>query len=189
MKEEYFEGMAWTRPFVTGPLDPRWNPYKFYCQICKGNVSIYGKGAREILRHYATERHLRKDQRWRYELLGIEDPITKTIHHQVQGKDGKVLTPYQLELELPKFITAPLVDIGEKFPFYDEFMAGAQHMTSSSSNRARVQISVLGHYIPTFGDISALRVLWKDIGVVVNHQALFADFNWGKERITVSISI
>ena len=189
MKEEYFEGMAWTRTFVTGPLDPRWNPYKFYCQICKGNVSIYGKGAREILRHYATERHLRKDQRWRYEHLGIEDPITKTIHHQVRGKDGKVLTPYQLELELPKFMTAPLVDIWEKFPFYDEFMAGAQHMTSSSSNRARVQISVLAHYIPTFGDIRALRVLWKDIGVVVNHQALFADFNWGKERITVSISI
>ena len=96
MKEEYFEGMAWTRTFVTGPLDPRWNPYKFFCQICKGNVSIYGKGAREILRHYATERHLRKDQRWRYEHLGVEDPITKTIHHQVRGKDGKVLTTYQL---------------------------------------------------------------------------------------------
>ena len=169
MKEEYFEGMAWIRAFVSGPLDPRWNPHKFYCQICKGNVSIYGKGSREILRHYATERHLRKDQRWRYEHLGVEDPISKTfqrIHHQVRGKYGKILTPYQLELELSKFVGAPLVDIGEKFPFYEEFMAGSQHMASSSANRARVQISVLGHYIPSFGDIRALRGIWKCIGVL-----------------------
>ena len=79
MKEAYFKGMEWTKTFVSGPVDPRWNPYKFYCQICKGNVSIYGRRAREILRHHATERHLRKDQRWRYEHLATEDPVTKTI--------------------------------------------------------------------------------------------------------------
>ena len=69
MKEAYFRGMEWTRTFVSGPVDPRWNPYKLYCQECKANISIFGKGAREILRHYATEKHLRKDQRWRYEYL------------------------------------------------------------------------------------------------------------------------
>ena len=44
MKEAYFKGMEWTRTFVSGPVDPRSNPYKFYCQICKANTSIYGKG-------------------------------------------------------------------------------------------------------------------------------------------------
>ena len=80
-------------------MDPKWNRYKFYCQICKGNVSIYGRGVKEILHHYATERHLRKDQRWRYEYMGIKDPVTKTIRHQVRGRDGKILSPYDLELE------------------------------------------------------------------------------------------
>ena len=112
MKEEYFEGMAWTKTFVSGPVDPKWNKYKFYCQICKGNVSIYAKGAREILRHYSTEKYLRKDQRWRYEHLSTIDPLTNAVQHQVRGKDGKVLTPYQVELELPLFIDAELVDIG-----------------------------------------------------------------------------
>ena len=65
MKEAYFKGMEWTSTFVSGPVNPRWNPYKFYCQICKANISIYGKGAREILRHHSTDKHLRKDQRWR----------------------------------------------------------------------------------------------------------------------------
>ena len=28
MKEAYFKGMEWTKTFVSGPMDPRWNPYK-----------------------------------------------------------------------------------------------------------------------------------------------------------------
>ena len=159
MKEAYFKGMEWTKIFVSGPVDPRWNPYKFYCQICKGNISIYGCGAREILRHHATERHLRKDQRWRYEHLATEDPVTKMVKHYVRGKDGKLLTPYELQLELPKFFDVPLVDIGEKLPFFEDYLRGTDYMTSSSENRTRVQVSVLGHYLRTHGDISALRNL------------------------------
>ena len=34
------------RTFVSGPVDPRWYPYKVYCQICEANILIYGKGAR-----------------------------------------------------------------------------------------------------------------------------------------------
>ena len=63
MKEACFKGMELTRTFVSGPVDSRWNKYKLYCQICKANISIYGKGAREILRHHSTEKHLKKDQR------------------------------------------------------------------------------------------------------------------------------
>ena len=44
MKEEYFEGMAWTRTFVSGPVDPKWNRYKFHCQICKATCQSMGKG-------------------------------------------------------------------------------------------------------------------------------------------------
>ena len=41
MKEAYFKGILWTKAFVTGPLDPAHNQYKFYCRLCKSNVSIY----------------------------------------------------------------------------------------------------------------------------------------------------
>ena len=186
MKEAYFKGMEWTRTFVSGPVDPKWNQYKFYCQICKANISIYSKGAREILQHHASEKHLRKDQRWRYDYLYKIDPLTKARIPQVRGRDGKLLTPYQLKMELRYFKDAELVDIGEKLPFYDEFMAGVDHMSSSSENRARMQISVLGRFLPAYGDIDILRSFWRDIGVVVNNQSLFTDFNWTKERLTVS---
>ena len=189
MKEAYFKGMEWTRTFVSGPVDPRWNPYKFYCQICKSNVSIYGKGAREILRHHSTEKHLRKDQRWRYEHLYKVDPVTKAKIHQVRGKDGKILTPYQLELELPKFRHEVLVEIGQKLPFYEEYMSGTDYMASSSDNRARIQLSVLGRFLTHYGDLEVLKAFWNDVGVIVNHQALFTDFNWSRERLTVSLPV
>ena len=131
MREEYFKGMSWARTFVSGQMDPKWIRYKFYCQTCKGNFSIYGRGPKEILRHHATERHLRKDQCWRYEHLGVEDSVTHVVHHHVRGRDGKLLSPLELEAELPKFIHLELVDRGVKLPFYDEFMAGHDHMASS----------------------------------------------------------
>ena len=179
--------MEWTKTFVPGPVDPRWNPYKFYCQICKANISIYGKGAREILRHHSTEKHLRKDQRWRFEHLSKVDPVTHKVVHQVRGKDGKFLAPYQLELEYPKLKDVPLVDIGKKLPFYDEFMAGTDYMTSSSGDWAKDQISILCRFLTHYGDIDVLKGFWSDVGVIVNHQALFTDFDWSRERLSVSI--
>ena len=178
--------MPWTRTFVSGPVDPKWNKHKIYCQICKCNVSIRAKGPKEILRHFATERHLRKDQRWRYEYLTIEDPLTKRRRYQVRGQDGKVLSNYQLQLELPHFINCELVDIGEKLPFYDEAMAGVDYMASSPQNRARLQISVLGCFLPLSGDVQVLRGLWQQIGIALNHQAITSDIDWSTTRLSVS---
>ena len=89
MKPAYFKGIQWTKIFVTGPLDPVHNKHKFYCQICKTNVSIYSKGAREIIRHYQSEAHLRKDQRWRFEHLGQIDKHTGLMTHAVRGRMGE----------------------------------------------------------------------------------------------------
>ena len=106
--------------------------------------------------------------------------------HQVHGKDGKLLTPYQLEMELPKFIKAELVEMGQKLPFCDEYMAGADYMSSSSDIRAMVQLSILAEFLPSNGGLKLLKSFWKDVGIDVNHQALFTDFNWGRERLSVN---
>ena len=101
MKEAYFKGIRWTKIFLTGPLDPAHNHYKFYCRICKSNVSIYSKGAREIIRHYQSESHLRKDQLWRFTYLKKVNEITKVVTHQVRGRNGLLLTPLEMEKEKP----------------------------------------------------------------------------------------
>ena len=83
------------------------------------------RGPREIVRHYQTEGHLRKDQSWRYEHLGKLDKVSGTIVHAVRGKDGHVLSTFELQKEKPLFESVPLVDIGPRYPFYDEYMASA----------------------------------------------------------------
>ena len=124
MQPAYFKGIQWTKIFVTGPSDPVHNKHKCHCTLCKTNVSMYSKGAREIIRHYQSEAHLRKDQRWRFEHLGQIDKLTSLTVHAVRGKDGRVLSALDLEKEKPLFLTTPLVDIGPRFPFYEDYMAG-----------------------------------------------------------------
>ena len=77
---------------------------------------MYGRGVKEILRHHATERHSRRDQRWRYHLQE-DDSVTKVVTHQVRGCDRKILTPYQLELEFPDRWDVEFVEIGESCLF------------------------------------------------------------------------
>ena len=66
MREEFFSKIRWTRSFISGSTDPLHNPHMVWCHMCKKNFSIKTKGTTEILRHHRTEKHLRRDQRWRY---------------------------------------------------------------------------------------------------------------------------
>ena len=73
MKEKYSKGSQWRKVFVTGSLDPAHNQYKIYFKIRKTNVSIYYKGARDVVRHYQAESPSRKDQLWQYTYLSRKD--------------------------------------------------------------------------------------------------------------------
>ena len=94
--------------------------------------------------------------------------MTKRPRYQVRGRDGKILTNYQLQLELPHFIGCELVDIRDKLPFYEEAMAGSNYMSSSPQNLAKIQINILGHFLPLSGAVQVLRTLWQQIGVIVS---------------------
>ena len=187
MKPSYFKGIQWTKVFVSGPLDPVHNKHKFYCQICKTNLSIYSKSEREIVRHFRSEGHLRKNQRWRYEHSGKLEKISGNIIHSVRGRDGHVLTPFELEKEKPLFESAPLVYIGPRFPFYDEYMSSAGGLTSSEDIRSGTQISLIGRFVPYFGNLATLQGLWTEVGNFTNHQELFGDIYWSSTKLTVCI--
>ena len=94
-------------------------------------MSIYGRGAKEILRHHSTERHLHKDQRWRYEHLAVDDTVSETVHHKVRNGKGQILESRDLCRKYENFEDAESVGIEEKLPHYHEAMAGKTHITSS----------------------------------------------------------
>ena len=180
MREEFFRKIGWIRSFISGPVDPVHNPFMVWYHICKRNFSIKTEGTLEILRHQRSEKHLRRDQRWRYEHLKTVDPITGKVQHRVRGRDGKLLNKLKLADELPKFIHAELVDIGERFPFYDDFMKGHTTALVTPEARAKTQICIVADFIKTQGDLSLLRNLWARDSSFANYQASLCDFDWGK---------
>ena len=185
MKEEFFSKIGWTRSFISGPADPLHNPYMVWCHICKKNISVKTKGTLEILRHHRTEKHLRRDQRWRYEHLKSVDPVTGIVQHRVRGRNGMILTKIELAKELPKFIHVELIDIGERFPFYDDFVKGKSTTLVTPASRAKTQIHLIGDFVQTHGNLGVLRRLWAQIGSLTNYQTSYCDFDWGEERISV----
>ena len=186
MREEFFSKIGWTRSFISGPADPLHNPHMVWCHICKRNISIKSKGVMEILRHHRTEKHLRKDQKWRYTHLKSVVPVSNKPQHRVRGRNGKLLNRSELAKELPKFIHAELVDIGERFPFYEDFFKGRTTPMITPESRAKTQLCIVADFIRTQGDLSLLRNLWSRISSFTDHQASLCDFDWGEEHLTVS---
>ena len=179
MKDAYFKGIQWTRTFVSGPLDPVLNKFKFYCMLCKTNVSIYSKGAREIMRHYRIEGHLVKDQKWRYVHLQETDEVTGNATHQVRGKDGWVLTPVELEKEKPLFIDVPVIEAGDRIPFSEDYMASIGGITNPDDLRTNTLISLIGTFVPKDGNFSLLQSLWTKVGQIHQSSTLVLFFRLG----------
>ena len=186
MREEFFSKIGWTRSFISGPVDPLHNPHMVWCHNCKKNFSINSKGPYEILRHHRTELHLRRDQRWRYEHLQSTYPVTGKVQHRVRGDNGKLLSKVEQAKELTKFIHVELVDIGERFPFYEDFVKGSTTALVTPEARTKTQLCLVGDFIKAQGDLIVLRNLWSRMGSFTNHQATFNDFDWGEERLSVS---
>ena len=185
MREEFLSKIGWTRSFISGPSDPLHNPYMVWCHMCKKNFSIKTKGTVEILRHHRTEKHLRRDQRWRYEHLKTVDLVTGKVQHRVRGKNGKILSKKDLADELPRFIHTELVDVGERNPFYEDYLQGHTSAPITPQSRLRTQISLLGDFIQSSGDLALLRKLWARVVSYTEFQSAFQDFNWNEDHIMV----
>ena len=83
--------------------------------------------------------------------------------------------PWIWEKERPLFETAPLVDIGPRFPFYEDYMANAGGLTSPEDLR-----------VPQFGDLTVLKGLWAEVGNFTNHQDVFRQLDWSSITLTAN---
>ena len=69
--------------FATGPLDRNTNPYKWWCRVCKIELSLMSRGVLELLSHYKTEAHLTKEHRIRLENPGL--PLFVQEENELRG--------------------------------------------------------------------------------------------------------
>ena len=83
----------------------------------------------------------------RYEHLKSVDPVSGKVQRRVRGGNGKRFTQLKLVQELPRVIHAEMVDIRERFPFYDDFMKGSSTALGTPESIIKIQLSIVADYI------------------------------------------
>ena len=111
------------------------------------------------------------------------DPVTGVSHHFVRDKKGNLLSKFELESEIPKFIDEELVELADKLPFYNDCQTPISDV-APDKGRSYSQLCLIADYLKNAGDLDVLRGIWLNVGSFMNHQSSFADFDWSSERIT-----
>ena len=120
------------RFFVTGPLDAANMPSRFYCRLCRKNVSVLTHGHHEVLRHFQGRRHFAHDQR-----LRLETPGWRVLDFQ-----GNPLSEDGLECQREKIQKGPLVVRDREHPFSEDLITD--------------KAGVIDPQLPVLGKVSCL---------------------------------
>ena len=56
---------------ATGPLDRDRSPYKWWCRVCRVELSLMSRGSLELISHYRSDSHLVREHRIRMEVPGM----------------------------------------------------------------------------------------------------------------------
>ena len=74
------------------------------------------------------------------------------------------MTALELEKERLLFENAVLVDIGDKHPFYDDYMAEVTSSASFEEIKLCTQISFIGYFLPQSGNIHVMELRVESSG-------------------------
>ena len=77
---------------ATGPIDREKTPHKWWCRVCKLELSSMSRGVLEVLAHYKTDSHLVREHRIRMDTTGMP----------LYDKNGHELQPFQKLRRSPK---------------------------------------------------------------------------------------
>ena len=102
----------------------------------------------------------------------------------MRGRDGHVLLRRELARELPHFIHKELVEIGEHYPFYNDFNRTGMASQCKEVSEIVLHMSFIGAYGPKQGGLTVLHSIWSKAGIFTNHASAFQDCDWSKGHIT-----
>ena len=97
---------------MTRASDAAKTPNRFYCRVCRKNVSVLTHEHHEVLRHFQGSRHFACDQRPRLETPGW----------RVLDFHGNPLNEVELERQREKMRKGPLVVADREHPFSEDLV-------------------------------------------------------------------
>ena len=163
--------------FATGPLDAEKTPYKWWCRVCRTELSLMSRGPLELISHYRSDAHLTKEHRIRMEIPGT--PLF--------DKDGKEILGIALQ-EAKKVARdshpiAPQLD--SRHPLVGQSAVPALGVVSSPTDKVLFQIAVLEHGLRHGGHIKSLTGIYEELSRLMSNDQSTTQ-NWSEQRVFVS---
>ena len=163
---------------ATGPIDRAKSPYKWWCRVCRVELSLMSRGVLELLSHYKTEGHLVKEHRIRLETTGT--PLFDQNENELLGialqeakRIAKEMYPIPPQLDSCKLLVGQ-----EKLPDLST--------TTSPSEIIIAQISILEHGLRNGGHIDCLIGIWNEMTIHTLGASEARNFSWNHPRLFVS---
>ena len=163
---------------ATGPLDKEKTPYKWWCRVCKVELSLLSRRVLELMSHYRTEGHLVKEHRIRMEIPGM--PLFDREEKELQGvplseakrkaKDTYPIAP-QLDPCRPLVNQASVPDL-------------ASH--TSPSEEVLSQICILEFGLRFGGHLNSLTGVHDELVRHLPSVQQATSLNWSEHRVFVS---
>ena len=165
---------------ATGPIDRNKNPHKWWCRVCKVELSLMSRGSLELLSHYKSESHLIKEHRIRMEIPGMA----------LYDKDGVEILGISLNEARKKatdtYLIVPQRDACRPLVGQDSVPNFSSDI--SPTDKILSQISVL-EYGPRYGGhIKSLTGIYDELSQLTS-ETYFCSQNWSPQRLFVSIAL
>ena len=159
--------------FVTGPTDAATKPSRFYCRICRKDVSVLTHGHHEILRHFQGSKQIPRDQRLRLETPGWE----------VLDYEGNVMIPAEVERQRERIMKAPLVVRDREYPFSEDVIVEETGAVNPNLG-VMARVSSLIEVLRLGGSYELVYHLWAQF--TLSALRVNVDVTWSRDEVLVS---
>ena len=164
--------------FATGPIDRNKTPYKWWCRVCRVELSLMSRGVLELLSHFKTDSHLVKEHRIRLEIPGrsLYDKFEKELTGNAllaARRTAKETYPIAPQLDVCRLMVGQ-----DKLPDFTT--------TSSPSEDVISQIRIQEHGLRHGGHIDSLIGMWNETVRLFPGNSQASSFSRERQRLFVS---
>ena len=164
--------------FATGPMERSKTPYKWWCRVCRVELSLMSRGVLELLSHFKTDAHLVKEHRIRLETPGL--PLFDRSQKELVGSALKEATKIAKEM----YPIAPQLDVcrllvgQDKLPDFIDAANPSEDVLS--------QIRILEQGLRHGGHVDSLVGMWDEMVRLFPGNSQASTYCWSRHRLFVS---
>ena len=165
---------------ATGALDVDKSPHKWWCRVCKVELSLMSRGVLELISDYRTDTHLVKEHLIRMEVPGM------TLYDE----DEKELLgiPLQTAKRVAKETHHFVPQLDSRRPLLGQTTVPCPSAESSLTEKVLFQISFIEFGLRHGGHVNSLTGVYEE-NARMSHNDQMSTQNWIEQRLFVSIFV